>query len=97
MKVVILYKGFEILSAVRILKYLGWHESGGSSASPDLPFSLSDLISLQVQRKQDLFSLLFLEVIFFFSSTGSCIDLKKPANSDLCHHRIFLPAGICKQ
>lgn len=67
MKVVILYKGFEILSAVRILKYLGWHKSGGSSASPDLPFSLSDLISLQVQRKQDLFSLLFLEVIFFFS------------------------------
>lgn len=49
---------------VRILRYLGWHKSGGCSTSPDLPFPLSDLISLRVKRMWDLFSLLFFEVNF---------------------------------
>lgn len=83
----------------RILKYLGWHESGGCSTSPDLPFPLSDLISLRVKRMWDLFSVLF----FFevnFSVPAALAELhrsEKAAHPDLCHCHISLPAGICKQ
>lgn len=84
---------------VRILKYLGWHESGGCSRSPDLPFPLSDLISLRVKRTWDLFSVLFFEVNFF-SVPLALAELhrsEQAAHPDLCHCHSFLPAGICKQ
>lgn len=58
---------FEILAAVRSLKYLGWHKSGGCSRSPGVPFSLSDLISLQVKRRQIFFSFCYsLKSVFPF-------------------------------
>lgn len=82
----------------RILKYLGWHKSDVCSTSPDLPFPLSDLISLWVKRMWDLFLLLFFEVNF--SVPPALAELhrsEKAAHPDLCHCHIFLPAGICKQ
>lgn len=83
---------------VRILRYLGWHKSGGCSTSPDLPFPLSDLISLRVKRMWDLFSLLFFEVNFSVPlALAERHRFERAAHPDLCRCHIFLPAGICKQ